>query len=50
MVNKHEASAGIPNTSRALSIPITSAESDTRAMNGYITRTISTISEISAGL
>ena len=50
MLKKHEANAGIPNTSRAFNIPITSAESETSAMNGYITRTISTISEISSGL
>ena len=40
----------MPKTLRALSKPITSAASDTNRMNGYITRTIVTMSATSAGL
>jgi hypothetical protein len=37
-LKKLEAIAGMPNTFRALSIPIARAATDTRRMNGYITR------------
>ncbi len=40
----------MPKTLRALSMPITSAASETSRMNGYITRTIVTVSTISSGL
>ena len=40
---KLDAKAGIPNTPRALRMPITSADRETIAMNGYIIRTINTV-------
>ena len=49
-LKKHDESAGMPKTFFALSMPITSAASETSRMNGYITRTIVTVSAISCGI
>ena len=46
---KLEAIAGIPNTLRAFSIPMTSAASDTSTMNGHMTRVRITVSAALAG-
>ena len=42
-LKKHEASAGMPKTLRALSMPMTSAERLTMRMNGYMIRVSSTM-------
>src|SRR6516164_9847036 len=48
-LKKLEAIAGIPNTLRAFSIPMTSAASDTSRMNGYMTRVRVTVRAALAG-
>ncbi len=49
-LKKHDASAGMPKMLRALSMPMTSAASETNRMNGYITRTMVTVRANSSGL
>ena len=48
-LKKLEAIAGTPKTLRALSMPMTRAASDTRRMNGYMTRVRVTVSCALAG-
>ncbi len=48
-LKKLEAIAGMPNTLRAFSIPMTSAASDTSRMNGYMTRVRVTVSAALCG-
>ena len=49
-LKKQDDNAGMPKTLRALSMPITSAASDTSRMNGYMMRTIVMVRAISSGL
>jgi len=48
-LKKLDAIAGIPKTFFALSIPIASAASDTRRMNGHMMRVSRTVSAVFSG-